>query len=135
MIEHRVYGSVRQIDEKELKEAFERIGYIKTALLFGSRASGKYNRKSDYDFAVSAESSFEFGVRAEVLVDLSRILGIDMEDMDIVDLDNSKGIIIDSIIEDFIILKGDINEVYRLLGENQRERQKREKDTGVIERV
>ncbi len=135
MIEHRVYGSVRQIDEKVLKEAFERIGYIKTALLFGSRASGKYNRKSDYDFAVSSDGSFEFGVRAEVLVDLSRILGIDMEDMDIVDLDNSKGIIIDSIKEDFIILKGDIDEVYRLLGKNQRECEKREKDNRVVKKI
>ena len=116
MIEHRVYGNVKEIDIDHLRKLFEKIDYVSSALLFGSRASGTNTRKSDYDFAVfSKNKQFKFGLRAELFADISESTKIDMQDMDIVDLQKADEFILKNIRENYIILKGSKDEVARLL--------------------
>ena len=116
MIEHRVYGNVIDISVDHLRKIFEDIKYIQIALLFGSRANRTYTKKSDYDFAVSGEEKeYDFGLRAELLVDISKITKLDMKDIDIVDLKKADKFILNNIKESYIILKGNKNEVARVL--------------------
>ncbi len=116
MIEHRVYGNVKDIDVEHLRKLFGKIDYVSSALLFGSRASGINTRKSDYDFAVSSKNEqFKFGLRAELFADISQSTKIDMQDMDIVDLQKADEFMLKNIKENYIVLKGSKDEVERLL--------------------
>ncbi len=125
MIENRVYGKVKEVDIDTLRRCFEKIDFIKVALLFGSRARGDYNSKSDYDFAILAEGNFEWGIVSKAYVEISNKTEIDMEDMDIVDLKRAGSLIIDSIKEKYIVLKGKEDEVCRLLRKDKRDSNKR----------
>ncbi len=116
MIEHRVYGNVKDIDVYHLRKLFAKINYVSLVLLFGSRASGTNTRKSDYDFAVSGKNEqFKFGLRAELFADISQKTKIDMQDIDIVDMQKADEFMLKNIRENHIILKGSKDEVARLL--------------------
>jgi len=115
MIEHRVYGNVKEISIQELQNIFSMLSYIDVALLFGSRASGNFTHKSDYDIAVLGQGDFTYGLQAQVWADLSQKLDLDMNDIDIVDLQKVDIVLKDSIKEHYIALKGDADEISRLL--------------------
>ena len=102
-----------------LRKLFEKIDYVSSVLLFGSRASGTNTRKSDYDFAVFGRNEqCKFGLRAELFADISQSTKIDMQDMDIVDMQKADKFILKNIKENYIILKGNKDEVARLLRQN-----------------
>ena len=131
MIERRVYGSVKEIPLGMLRRGFGALPYVKVALLFGSRAQGTAHRKSDYDFAIHGEGAFDWGLQAEVWADLSRILDLDMDDFDVVDLQKLDPVLRKSITENYVILKGTEYEVSRLLGKDPGNRIHREIGTGI----
>lgn len=119
MIEHRVYGNVKDISLDQLQKIFKDIKYAHIVLLFGSRANHTHTIKSDYDFAVLAEErEYDFGLRAKLLADISEITKLDMRDIDIVDLKKADKFILNNIKENYIILKGDKSEVARVLRQN-----------------
>jgi predicted nucleotidyltransferase len=112
MIEHRVYGEVKDFSMDELYSIFSKLDYIKFALLFGSRVDGTFTRKSDYDFAIIGEEhDFKFGLRAEAWTDISQNMKIDMNDIDIVDLKKADKFLLDNIKKNYIIIKGNKDEM------------------------
>ncbi len=66
MIEHRVYGGVKDIAIQDFQEIFSTLSYIDFALLFGSRATDIFTHKSDYDIAVFGKGDFTYGIQAQV---------------------------------------------------------------------
>ena len=116
---NRVYGKTKKIDIDTLKDAFcdDRASFISTALLFGSRADGSYHDRSDYDFAFLMEKTGDetWGVKAKAYNIVYEMLGLDDCDVDIVDLDDMDKVVKESIRECYILLKGDADEVSRIL--------------------
>jgi len=102
-----------------LKNAFkdDKASFISVALLFGSRAGDDYHSRSDYDFALlmHKEGDEDWGIKAKAYNVVGEILGFDDCDFDIVDLNGADRVVIDSIKENYILLKGDLDEVSRLL--------------------
>ncbi|HKK01637.1 MAG TPA: nucleotidyltransferase domain-containing protein [Desulfuromonadales bacterium] len=117
----RIYGKVKEIPFEELVEAFRCLEEIRVAVLFGSRAAGLAPTslvRSDYDFAVlldKAESS-GWGHLANARVAIGQRLKLPDSDFDLVDLDVADPNLKKSIGEKFLILKGDPDDVLRLLG-------------------
>jgi len=130
----RIYGTVKKLSVDELKDAFARpeAGFIDVALLFGSRAEGTSNVRSDYDFALLMKKDCDtpWGVKSKAYNVLMDILGLDACDLDIVDLSNAESVIMASIKDSYIILKGDSDEISRLLEQDSRNRRRREADSG-----
>ena len=116
----RIYGTTKELSVDTMKAAFsdKKADFIKTALLFGSRALGRQHNKSDYDFALlmSEDTDAPWGVKSKAYIVLEELLQLDDCDIDIVDLNNMDNVVKDSIKEGFIILKGDEDEISRLLG-------------------
>ena len=116
----RTYGTTKELSIDTMKVAFcdKKADFIKAALLFGSRALGRQHHKSDYDFALlmSEDTDAPWGVKSKAYIVLEELLKLDDCDIDIVDLNHMDGVIKDSIKEGFIILKGDEDEISRLLG-------------------
>ncbi len=119
---NRIYGKTKELDIDTLQEAFndERASFISVALLFGSRALKTHHSRSDYDFAFVMKKIGDepWGVKAKAYHVVSDLLDLDDCDFDIVDLLGADEIIIDSIKDGYILLKGDKDEVSRLLGKN-----------------
>ncbi len=116
----RIYGTTKELSVDTMKAAFsdKKVDFIKIALLFGSRALGRQHNKSDYDFALlmSEDTDAPWGVKSKAYIVLEELLQLDDCDIDIVDLNNMDNVVKDSIKEGFIILKGDEDEISRLLG-------------------
>ena len=116
----RIYGTTKELSVDTMKAAFsdKKADFIKVALLFGSRALGRQHNKSDYDFALlmNEDTDAPWGVKSKAYIVLEELLQLDDCDIDIVDLDNMDNVVKDSIKEGFIILKGDEDEISRLLG-------------------
>lgn len=117
---NRIYGKTKEIDTISLKKAFadERFDFVQLALLFGSRVTGKAHSKSDYDFAILTKENIDapWGVKAKAYNVIEEVLGLCGEcDFDVVDLKNANSVILDSIKEAYLILKGDESEFSRLL--------------------
>ena len=116
---NRIYGQTKRLSFKELREIFEdpKLSFITTALLFGSRAVGSEHPKSDYDFALIFKKGddYRWGAKAQAYRVLQELLDLDDCDIDIVDLNSVDSLIFDSIKEGYVILKGDENEVSRIL--------------------
>ncbi len=116
---NRIYGKTKEIDPSTLKKLFhnKKLDFITIALLFGSRAREKHHNRSDYDFALLMDSSADdgWGIKAKAYNLIGDLFDLDDCDFDIVDLQHSDNIILDSIKENYIILKGDKNEISRLL--------------------
>ena len=113
----RVFGRTRVIDVAELVESFRspKLDYVELAVLFGSRASGNTHPLSDYDFAILAKDvDAPWGVMAKVWNDVGDVTGLPDCDYDIVDLSKPSKGILNSIKENYIVLKGDENELLRL---------------------
>ena len=115
----RIYGKTKDFTVEALKELFqdEKLNYLSVILLFGSRADGTAIRQSDYDFAVAGDSEdAPFGIQAKSWIDISMLMDVSEYDIDVVDLARADKLLKSSIAEQYIVLKGEPDEVSRLLG-------------------
>ncbi len=115
---NRTYGKTKNISVETLKKLFQdkKFDYLSVILLFGSRAKGVANRQSDYDFAIVGDSSnAPFGLQAKSWIDISIMMDVSECDIDVIDLSRADALMKSSIIESYIVLKGDKNEISRLL--------------------
>jgi predicted nucleotidyltransferase len=105
----------------ELRSFFADRPYVKLAILFGSRASGRAEPQSDYDFAVAFAPTFADpweGV-AVLRSECNALLKLADEDFDVVDLSRADAAVLSGIRAGHVVLKGDADEIRRLLGEDQ----------------
>lgn len=112
----RVYGKVKELPMDTLRQAFSCLPYVKLALLFGSRAfanGGQVHAQSDYDFAVLLDKTQDcaWGHLAKIRVDLGASLSLPDEDFDVVDLQVASSTLLDSIQSQYVVLKGDADEL------------------------
>lgn len=114
----RKYGQTKNLTHDQIKQGISSLKYVKTALLFGSRASGQIHPKSDYDFAFEMQKLPEehWGMQARAWMDVCAIFGVKEYDVDIVDLATADKYLKRAIAHNHILLKGDINDIPRLLG-------------------
>lgn len=119
----RNYGKTKQIAIEELKRALNSpmFGYIKIALLFGSRTSGKYGERSDYDFAFLMEElpDESWGMLARAHADIYSAFGLKECDYDIIDLSSLNPSLSHTIYEKHILLKGSQDELSKVLRNHQ----------------
>lgn len=117
-MKNRRYGQTKKLSSEELSRGFASLPYIKTVFLFGSRASGKTHSKSDYDFALEMEKLPDeiWGMQAKAWMDVCDVLGLKEYDIDVIDLASADSLLKHSVAENYILLKGDENDVPRLLG-------------------
>lgn len=90
--------------EQQIKKIAKKMG-IKYLYLFGSQARGKTHARSDFDFGVKFDSKKvkdEFRARLKLMDKLTSILKV--EDIDVVDIDNSNPLLNFNIIKDGKIL-------------------------------
>jgi len=116
-MKNRKYGSTKNLSLIELKNKIDSLPYIKTAFLFGSRVSGETHAKSDYDFAFEMEKlqNENWGMQAKAWVDICDILDLKEYDVDVVDLSSADSYLKQTILQNHILLKGDKNDISRLL--------------------
>ena len=95
------------------------MNYIKLVLLFGSRSKNEQNVKSDYDFAIIFDKNrtYKWGAISKAWSDIGKILGLADYDYDVVDLANADKLLINSIMESYVILKGDEDELSKIFRE------------------
>ena len=121
---HRFYGKTKKLDIKELKKLFSSsmFDYVNIVFLFGSRAIGEQHERSDYDFAVlvrdDAVDDDGWGIYSKVWADIGKELGLDEVDYDVIDLSKATPEMLFSIKKGYIILKGEKDDISRILGEN-----------------
>lgn len=117
-MKNRRYGQTKNLSSEELSEGFASLPYIKTAFLFGSRASGKTHSKSDYDFAFEMEKlpDENWGMQAKAWMDVCDLFGLKEYDIDVIDLASADALLKHSVAQNYILLKGDESDIYRLLG-------------------
>lgn len=115
---NRLYFKTKKYTHEELEKIFldSKFDYIEIVLLFGSRATGKFHDKSDYDFAVytSCKLDDSWGNMAKIWNDFGDILDLHECDYDLIDLSDTTPNMIKSIKESYIILKGDGDGLQRL---------------------
>ena len=114
---NRKYGRTQNLSFAELSRGFDSLPYVKTAFLFGSRASGKTHARSDYDFALDMEKIPDqtWGMQAKAWMDLCNVLGLKEYDIDVIDLASADTFLKQSIEQDYILLKGNKSDISRLL--------------------
>jgi uncharacterized protein len=117
-MKNRQYGRTKNVTHDELAKAIASLGYVKTAFLFGSRVSGKTHSRSDYDLAFEMENlpQEHWGMQARAWMDVCDALGVKEYDVDVIDLSTADEYLKHAIIQNYILLKGDRNDVSRLLG-------------------
>lgn len=119
---NRFYFKTKVLDRESLQSFFrdDRFNYIDSIVLFGSRANGTFHEKSDYDFAIYSSHVLDlsWGMMAKVWDDFSDTLPLHECDYDIVDISSADENMLHSIKEKYIILKGNKNEIERLLNQN-----------------
>jgi predicted nucleotidyltransferase len=72
-----------EMDKKKIEEIAKKHD-LKLLLLFGSQASGKTHKFSDYDFGFSTEKEMNLGERANLTDDLRHLVGSKyVEDVDL----------------------------------------------------
>jgi len=120
----RIYGRTKEINIEELRSKFhsDKLAYIKLAVLFGSRASGRGHFQSDYDFALLSDDNeqAEWGMDAKYWNDIGDVLKLSDCDYDIVNLKKVDSNLLSSIKEHYVILKGDENELQRVFERNKK---------------
>ncbi|MCA6586203.1 MAG: nucleotidyltransferase domain-containing protein [Pseudanabaena sp. M051S1SP1A06QC] len=89
----------------------EQVPYLKMLVLFGSRACGDYREDSDWDFAVLYDETLQESLTKdkpygfiEAYSVISKVLGINSDDIDIVDLGNCSEILAHRIARDGVLL-------------------------------
>lgn len=113
----RQYGATKELSTQVLRTHFQSLSYVKTAFLFGSRASGHAHSKSDYDFALEMEElpDEHWGMQAKAWMDVCDLLGLKEFDVDVVDLRLADGYLKSSIAQNHILIKGAEDDISRLL--------------------
>jgi len=118
----RVFGKTKNISNTQLIDLFKTntLDYIKIILLFGSRASKTNHFRSDYDFAILTVDDVisPWGNISKAWNDIGDILNLPDCDMDIVDLKDADDLVLNSIQENYFLLKGDNDELQRLFNKN-----------------
>ncbi len=114
----RKYGHTKRLSLDKLSHVFSSLPYIKTAFLFGSRATGKSEARSDYDFALDMKPlpAATWGMQAKAWMDLCNALEVNEYDIDVVDLASADSYLKHSIRRNHILLKGEKSDIPRLLG-------------------
>ena len=120
---HRFYGKTKKFEIEELQNCLSTslFEYIKIVLLFGSRARGTQHARSDYDFAILVRDDTVdegWGIDSKVWSDLGEQLGLDEVDYDVIDLSKATSEMLSSIKKGYTVLKGDRDDISRILGEN-----------------
>ena len=113
----RRYGIAKELSTEQLRTSFQSLPYVKTAFLFGSRASGNAHAKSDYDFALEMEelANEHWGMQARAWMDVCKLFGLKEYDVDVVDLRHADSYLKHAIAKNHILLKGDSDDIPRLL--------------------
>ena len=119
-MKNRKYGFTSDISVDELRQGFDTLHYVKVALLFGSRASNNAHRKSDYDFALAMNdlSSQDWGMQAKAWMDICEFFNLREYDVDVIDFKIADKLLLKSIKEKYIVLKGDKYDIRRLFDKN-----------------
>ena len=95
----------------ELKELVEKEENVTFGLLFGSRVIEGGENSSDWDFAFFWKSDLDFweklGVVETLRINLAKVLGIDTDQVDMVDLNRAGLSIFSSVVEEGIPIKGE----------------------------
>ena len=119
-MKNRKYGTTSYITIDKLKIGFNDLPYIETAILFGSRASLHVHSKSDYDFALKMHDApnSDWGMQAKAWMDICEIFKLKEYDVDVVDLQKADNLLLRNIKENYIILKGEEDDIRRLFDEN-----------------
>ncbi len=127
----RSIGRTNTLSLQKLKEIFEDLEEVHSAVLFGSRAVGGENPMSDYDVAIWIDQPMGgledpyFTLYAE----LPGLMKIQECDLDLVDLRRADELLKQSIMENYQIIKGNKDEISRILGENQGNRDNQRGDS------
>lgn len=115
----RWYGRTPDLSIEKLRECFAdpALKEVNYAVLFGSRAVGKVTPQSDYDLAVYGEGEFPWGVQSLVWDVMTRRCGLADCDLDVVDLRSAGEVLLGSVTEAYVMLKGEKDGFSRLLAE------------------
>ncbi len=116
----RVIGRTNQLSLEELTNIFHDQKMVKAAVLFGSRAGNGARPQSDYDIAVWMDCS-PGGLEDPfytLYADLPVLMNIQECDLDLVDLRKADAFLKRSIKESYIIIKGNEDEISRILTED-----------------
>lgn len=117
---HRFYGKTKLIELEKFKNIFnsQKFEYVDAILLFGSRAIGTFHERSDYDFAVllKRDKVNAWGEMSRIWVDIGHNFKLDEVDYDIIDLSTATQEMKNSINNGYIILKGNQDDISRVLG-------------------
>lgn len=74
---------MEKFDQKKIEEIVEKYN-LKLLLLFGSRASGRANKLSDFDFGYSSERKLGYPERSNLAHDLAMLVKFpDVEEVDL----------------------------------------------------
>ncbi len=116
----RSIGRTNEIPFVKIKEIFVNLPAVRLAVLFGSRALGESSPQSDYDIAVLMEHP-QSGLENPfftLYANLPVLMNIQECDLDLVDLRKADNTLKQSIHKSYLILKGNKDEISRLLTEN-----------------
>ncbi len=95
----------------QLQRLFEEFTELELAILIGSRATGKYHPGSDWDFAIQWQRTDKpwgwLGDTENLRNQLARLLGVEDDAIDLVDLPTARLAIRDVTVNEGIPLKGD----------------------------
>jgi hypothetical protein len=117
----RSYGKTKVLTIEALKEGFAKsqFSYVQIALLFGSRACGTQNDRSDYDFALlMCDEQTAWGMQSKAWHDIGIAFNLSDQDIDVIDLAVADKVIIESIKKGYWLLKGSEDDVERLFAKN-----------------
>lgn len=95
--------------EKVLKEYFITQYLIKTAILYGSFASGTETNKSDVDIAIGGSEKFSSDILSALNLEISKILN---REVDLVDLNCISGTILTQVLTKGTVLKKENTVLY-----------------------
>ncbi|MCD6172454.1 MAG: nucleotidyltransferase domain-containing protein [Sulfurimonas sp.] len=116
---HRFYARTKVIELEKLGDIFnsQKFDYLDVAILFGSRALGTFHERSDYDFAVLLKNNKAdaWGKMSKVWVDIGYNFKLDEVDYDVIDLSTVTQEMRHSINNGYIVLKGDKDDISRIL--------------------
>lgn len=115
---------------------------VRLAIVFGSRASGNTHRSSDTDVAIEFESiDRESSAYNEVFFGLSADLSSELvtDDVDLVDVQTLSPAVAESILEDGVLLVGDLayaeDLLQRIAAESSDERSPRERFDAALRKI
>lgn len=117
----RVIGRTNQLSLEELINIFHDQKKVKAAVLFGSRAGNSVGPQSDYDIAVWMDCPVGGGLEDPfytLYANLPVQMNIQECDLDLVDLRKADAFLKRSIKENYKIIKGNKDEISRILAED-----------------